>query len=337
MAEAFTIAEASVPTSDKPLSGSKLLVGWGLLALTMAVSVAIGLFVARTLFRAPQPGPETAAANPVVVIVICLLVGVVFLGGGLVAYLLILVTHCLTFNFTRPVFRTGFTTRLWLANVFVPLLLLGGVGFLVAVPVTALLLAAGLSAGLALGVPFFSVVIAGQFFLAWFSVWAPIQKSLIRKRLTALGVTPEQLAAGVYVGVSDPSVSSMKKLAQIEDDVGMLWFGPETLVYQGDVQRLDIRRDQFLEIERRLDKGSMAAYAGAVHVILRWRDDQGQEHRTRLHVEDCWTLTSMARGLNQLAARLQQWQAEPSTPPPPIPAPSTGEAATASEGLGSAG
>jgi hypothetical protein len=191
-------------------------------------------------------------------------------------------------------------------NIFVPLFLLLGIGSLATVIFGSILAIIGVPLKLALLLPFFFVLVPGQFFLAWFSIWAPIDKTLIRKRLSALGISPERMNGGFYAGISDPSVSSFKK-GLIEDDVGMMWLEPDAIVYQGDAKRLEIKRKQLMQIERVVDKGSMAAYAGAVHVILVWQDEQGVQNRTRIHTMNCFTLSGIARSLDMLAGKLKCW------------------------------
>ncbi len=126
-----------------------------------------------------------------------------------------------------------------------------------------------------------------------------------------------EIESGIWAGVSDPKQSSMGKLTCVEDDLGMLWLRPNGIFYRGDSQTLDIRRPQIIDVERKVDSGSMAAYAGAVHIIIHWRDTNEAERQTRLHLEDCWTLTGLARALDELADRIEKWR---STPPPLPPA-----------------
>jgi hypothetical protein len=166
----------------------------------------------------------------------------------------------------------------------------------------------GFSSVVGIAVPLCAVLIPGQFFLAWFNLWAPVEKSLIRRRLKAQGITDSQLDSGLYAWVSDPTRSSLRKFTVVEDDVGMLWFGPDSLAYRGDADGWDIPRSAVIGMVRKVDKGSMSAYAGAVHIILQWRDAAGTERHTRLHVENCWSLTVVARRLDALWRRLEQWR-----------------------------
>jgi len=301
--------------TDKPLRGLRRLLGWALLAATMAVAILFGFLLTRGL-RPPAVAPSGSDVPAAAITALLVLLGGLLLGSGGTAYVLVLLTDCFTLSVVRPVWKTGFTTRLWLANVVVPLLLLAGLGTLSAAVLRGLLTRLGLAAPLNLAVPFFLILIPGQFLLAWFNLWAPIEKSLIRRRLAAQGLSAAQLDYGLYVGVSDPRTSSLRKFGLVEDDVGMLWLTPRSLVYRGDAQSWEIPRDALVDLRRAVDKGSIAAYAGAVHIILRWRAADGSEQCARLHAENCWSLSVVARALDRLWDRLEAWRL-----PPPALAP----------------
>ena len=111
----------------------------------------------------------------------------------------------------------------------------------------------------------------------------------------------------MYVGISDPTKSSFRKMTLVEDDIGMLWFFPEAMMYRGDAQHFDIPRERFIAMERKADAGSTAAYLGAVHVIVRFLESNGTERMVRLHTEGDLTLSRKAKALNTLAARIQSW------------------------------
>ena len=113
----------------------------------------------------------------------------------------------------------------------------------------------------------------------------------------------------MYAGISDPAKSGMKKFSMVEDDLGMLWLEPRTIRYLGDSQAFEIDRSQVIAVERAADKGSIAAYAGAVHMIIHWRDKAGQDKLVRLHLENYWTLGALARMLSSWG-KLEEWQRE---------------------------
>ena len=296
---------------SKSFSFPKRMVGWALLGLVIAVSIAVGIFASQVLFHNPQPGSDTArtgAANmPAAAIILFMAMGLFFSFIGILSYAAVIVTNCFTFKYDKPVWLKGFTLRLRLVNIAVPLFLLLGIGSMATVLFGTILTMMGVPLKAAVLVPFFCVLVPGQFLLAWFNIWAPMEKTLIRKRLSAIGVSPERMREGFYTGISDPAVSSFAK-GLIEDDVGMMWLDADAIVYQGDARRLEIKRGQLLRVERTVDKGSMAAYAGAVHVILIWQGEKGVQIRTRIHVMNCFTLSGIARSLDKLADDLKSWQ-----------------------------
>ena len=296
---------------SKAFSFPKRMIGWLLLGLVIVVSIALGIFASQMMFNNPQPGAAAqrtgSASMPAVAIILFMAMGMFFSFVGMVSYAAVLATNCFTFRYDRPVWLKGFTLRLRLVNIIVPLFLLLGLGSLATVLFGSVLAIAGVPLKAAILIPFFCVLVPGQFFLAWFNIWAPMDKTLIRKRLSAIGIAPARMDGGFYAGISDPSVSSFRK-GLIEDDVGMIWLDADAIVYRGDARNLNIKRSQLLQIERVVDKGSMAAYAGAVHVILLWQDDKGAQNRTRIHVMNCFTLSGIAHSLDKLADDLKRWQ-----------------------------
>ena len=296
---------------SKAFSFPKRMIGWLLLGLVIVVSIAVGIFASQMMFHNPQPGATAARTGsgsmPAVAIVLFMAMGMFFSFIGMISYAAVLATNCFTFKYDRPVWLKGFTLRLRLVNIIVPLFLLLGLGSLATVLFGSVLAIFGVPLKAAILVPFFCVLVPGQFFLAWFNIWAPIEKALIRKRLLAIGIAQERMNEGFFSGISDPSISSFRK-GLIEDDVGMMWLDADAILYRGDARNLEIKRSQLLQIERVVDKGSMAAYAGAVHVILLWQDEKGAQNRTRIHVMNCFTLSGIARSLDKLAADLKSWQ-----------------------------
>jgi hypothetical protein len=243
---------------------------------------------------------------------------VMLLGGlslfvGVSVYTLVLVSNCFISDFDRP-FMPYIGKRLWTANLLVGLFLQLG-GGLMLWPMTARFAAQVLPPPLVIPVSFFGPIVLLQIIFVWFSVVSPLTPALIRRRLTAYGITEEQMAAAMPIGISDPNKSSLKKFTIIEEDLGMLWIGPDRLIYRGDAMGFDIERSQMMEVERKVDAGAVSAYFGAVHVIIRFRDADGAERRIRLHVESTWTMTGTARELDRLAKTIQDWAALGSTHP----------------------
>src|SRR5207244_4299659 len=124
-------------------------------------------------------------------------------------------------DFQHPFFRS-FKARLWLANLVVSLLIQVGFGLIVA-PFLHGFLITLLPQPMVLAGAFFAPFIATQFVLIWVTIWAPLEKHVIDRRMRALGISPEHLAAGCRVGISDPDKNSFKKLSLVEEDIGMMW------------------------------------------------------------------------------------------------------------------
>jgi hypothetical protein len=167
-------------------------------------------------------------------------------------------------------------------------------------------------------IPLLGTLVLIQFLTVWFNIWQPLEKSIIPGRLLARGISQEYLDRGLFIGISDPAKSSFKKMTMVEEDVGMLWFGNEELVYIGDTEDFRIKRDQLIDVERKADAGGVSAYFGNVNVIIRFRLDDGTERLTRLHNEGQWTMSRAAKASNVLAdnlTRWKQWSDRPETSP----------------------
>ena len=285
----------------KPLSPIKWALGIAAFVAVIAGSIMLGNWLGPQR-NTTLPVP---VGSPAVLIVFLIVGGVVFV-IGLVAYAIVLATHCFTFNFDRPFFP-AYRGKMWFVNLVVGLFLQGGFGLMM-FPTAARLLAPILPAPIVLPVGFFLPFIVAQLIMVWFIPWAPLDRAMIRRRMEAIGFLPQQLEDGLLMGISDPSRSSLKKLTRIEDDVGVLWFAPDALVYRGDQQALYITRAAVQEVERKADAGATSAYFGAVHVIVRYLDDAGAQRRVRLHPEVNWTMTAAARAQNELAERIESWR-----------------------------
>jgi hypothetical protein len=256
---------------------------------------------------------DTAAAPaaPAAALAVFLIIfGVVIAAAGAAVYALVLLTNLFTFDFSRPFFRT-FGGKLWVANLITGLLLQTAFALMLA-PVAMAVLTHVLPARFLWLPSFLGGFFLAQLVLIWLTIWAPLETSVIARRMAAKGIGPELLARGQYVGISDPSRSSLKKMTLVEEDMGMLWIEPHALVYRGDAVDWDLSREQVLAVERQADAGSTSTYFGAVHVVLRVADPIAGERRIRLHTEGDWTMTAKARALNDLGERLQSWKASES-------------------------
>ena len=248
-----------------------------------------------------------AAPAPIMAIVL-IVFGVVVAACGLALYALILLTNLFTFDFSKPFFKT-FGGKLWVANLIVGLLVQTGFALIMAPTMLAVLRSVLPDSFLWLGA-FFIPFLFAQLLLIWLTMWAPLETGVIAKRLAAKGVGPDLLARGHFVGVSDPSKSSLKKMTLVEEDLGMLWVEPHALMYRGDAIDWDLSCEQVLEVLRQADAGSTSSYFGAVHVILRVADPAAPngERRIRLHPEGDWTMTAKGRALEALGDRLESWK-----------------------------
>ncbi|MHC9543076.1 MAG: hypothetical protein AB9903_26505 [Vulcanimicrobiota bacterium] len=255
--------------------------------------------------RQPQPqDPATQSCLAVILLVFSLF----FLFAGVALYLIVIATGCFTFNYEKPVWHSSFKTRLYICNILTgSALLLGLAGIATALVGPILSNFLGIYRQYSLVIPFLVIFIPGQFILTWINIWKPLICSLAGKRLMTMGVTQQEISTGIFAGVSEPDVSSMKKFSYVEDDIGLLWITQECIRYRGDSQSFEITRVQLTEIERRVDKGSIAAYAGAVHIILHWEDEAGA-HMKRVHLENYWFLGALAGLYDDLAGRLEEWK-----------------------------
>jgi hypothetical protein len=292
--------------STKPVGPLKMLGMWLLLA-----AVSIGSFMlSSSLMSGGRPAPPQQNETDISCFAFMILIfSGFFTIAGVAAYLIVIATNCFTFNFEKQVWHSSFRARLYIVNIIVGTALLLGLGGLGAA--LGGVFVAGtlhLSRQLSFMIPFLLIFIPGQLFFSWFVLWNPLISSLTRKRLTAKGLSTDEIQEGIHAGLSDPEVSSMKKFSMIEDDIGMLWLTPEYIRYEGDSQAFRISRAELTRIERAVDKGSIAAYAGAVHIILHWTDSEGTSHKRRLHVENCWTLSRQAKKLDELDTRLNEWK-----------------------------
>ncbi|MSU58801.1 MAG: hypothetical protein EXS35_11645 [Pedosphaera sp.] len=292
----------------KPASKSKVILGWTIIVLNILVWTGLGFWWATS--RQPAEHESYGLGFSFLMVII----GGFFLVCGIIGYVIVVFTECLTFNYPKPVWK-GLKVRLYLANILVPLLVMLGIGFMVCAILTPVLANFGLAGPVAYMVPILGSLVVMQIALVWVSIWQPIMKRLITKRLRARGLTDAQLTSGLLTGLSDPSRSSLKKFFAIEDDVGMMWFDAAQIIYWGDNEQFSIRHEQLLDVERNMDGGSTSALSGTVHVILRVAQPDGSERRIRLHSEGQWTLGARRVAMDQLAQRIADWRAmAPATP-----------------------
>ena len=296
--------------TGKKLSLGKRIAGFLLIGLVMIISFAGTTLVIRSLSGPDQMSKSTQAPEgPGIVghIVLMFLAGFFSLGAGVLAYAVTLGTQCFTFNFRKP-FWNSVKKKLYVMNIVVIVLIGIGAAAFVSMVVTPILMAIGLSWTISLIVPLMGTFVPVQFLTIWVNIWQPLEKSIVKRRLAACGVSDEDIEKGICIGISDPQKSSFGKLTMVEEDVGMLWLWDNELVYKGDTAGFNIGRNQLIEVGRSADAGSMSAYGGNVHVILRFQTSDGVQHRTRLHTEGFWTMGSRAKASDNLAEKLICWQ-----------------------------
>ncbi len=273
------------------------------LILITAIALTAGVICRRGI----RPPPPEAGAEPVGYAFIMVFIGGIFIALGVSSYLVVLFTRGFTFDFNRPVWN-AVKKRMFLANIVVPLLF--GIG--VAVALGGVLNPWLAASGGSVTVPLVGTIIVVQFSQVFILIWSPLEKAIITGRMTALGITPEQMSGGSYIGISNPAVtSSRKRIWCIEEDVGMLWFTPQQMVYWGDQECFSISREQLAQIERKSDAKSTTALTGTAHVILHVRLPDGSIRQMRLHTEGIRTIFGKRKASDELAAQINAWHQSP--------------------------
>ncbi len=300
----------------KPVSKIKVFLLWFLLIGNLLFWLAFWAWRRR---NDPTPPPDAEAGSEIFRSIFLLIVGGFFLAAGAASYFVIVATTCLTFDFSKPVFA-GYKGKQYLAKIIVPTLVSLGVGFMLCVFLEPLLRSYGVRGQLGFLLPLFIALIPLQIAQMWISIWVPVIKKLIAKRLAARGILPAQLQSAILMGISDPSKSSFKKMTLIEDDIGALWIAGDQIIYWGDTDQFAVRREQLLQLERRADAGSTAMLAGTAHIILHVQQPDGSVRQIRLHPEGHWTLGRNRKATDGLAAAITDWHgAARLATPPPIP------------------
>ncbi len=258
--------------------------------------------------EAPQNAPETLTMS-----LVFLFLGILSLVATVAAYFIAFATQCFTFNYNKPIWK-ALRVRFYIANIIIPVFAGLTLGLCSAAFLTPILTSTGLSFAVAFAIPCLGMFMVSQFILSYVSIWTPIQKNAVKKRMAAFGISIENMQWGIHMGISDPAKSSLKKLTTIEEDIGMLWIKPDLIVYRGDADGFIIRRGLLAQIERLTDSGSIAALTGALNVVIRFRNQDGTERRVRLHPQDCWTLRQVATKSNDLADQITTWHDNPPGP-----------------------
>jgi hypothetical protein len=294
---------------EKRFSPAKRLGGFMLISLVAITGFVLGLLFIKYVLST-SPHEETfSAVPPMLIAFTSFVIGGFCLLLGIVLYTLVVSTRCFTFNFRRP-FWNSMKVKLYITNIFVLFFFDIGVGFLLSVFVTPLLMALGLPLIIALAIPILGAVLFVGLLTSFVAIWTPLDRPMISQRLEVLGIPRHDLENGILAGISDPAKSSFKKFTMVEEDVGMLWLKPGRIVYHGDRESFEIARNQLKGIERSSDPGSLAAYGGAVDIVLHFEQENGEERQVRLHTEGNWTLPAIRKSLDSLALKLNTWHKE---------------------------
>ncbi|MDB6015860.1 MAG: hypothetical protein JWR19_349 [Pedosphaera sp.] len=289
-------------TNAKPVSKIRVFLMWAILVGNILFWSAFWIW-----YNSGRAQPSADAIPAFAHAILMIFLGGFFLVAGVMSYLIVLFTHCLTFNFSRPVW-SALKARLFIANIFVPLLAALGVGFLASAVLSPILLQLGLSESTARMAPVLGAVVILQLLQVWILVWSPLETRVIQRRLQALGITPEQLKSGFYLGLSNPARGTFQRFGTIEEDMGMLWFTPAQMVYWGDGEQWAIGRDQLVEVERRADRGSTTMLSGTAHVILHLQLPDGTQRQIRLHTEGVATMGGKRKAMDKLSEQIEAWR-----------------------------
>ncbi|MDB6122092.1 MAG: hypothetical protein JWQ71_1085 [Pedosphaera sp.] len=232
-----------------------------------------------------------------------------FLMAGVAGYLLVIFTTGLTFDFSRPAWE-DLKKKIYVANIIVPIIFLLGVGFIVSAFLTPVLNAFGVTGTAGFMLPVMGTFCLSQIVFIWVLIWSPVEKRFIDKRLTALGVTREQLQTGWYIGLSNPDRGTLKRWFAIEEDMGMLWFSPGQMIYWGDNEQFGIGKEQLVKVERKVDAKSTTMLSGTAHVILHAKLPDGSARQIRLHTEGIKTMGGKRKAMDALSDRINAWLSE---------------------------
>jgi hypothetical protein len=269
--------------------------------LAIGGGLLIGMFFSGGLGTGEPAEPKEEVFN-LGKMFIEIFAGVFFLGAAAVVYGLTVLTQGFTFSYQRPVF-SGFKMRLFVINIIVLVgLILGGIfiGGAVLGPVLASVgLPPKIGAVILTFVVFLPTVLIG--------IWTPMDRPLVTKRLRVKEVPERAIEKGQLMGLSYPKKSTLTKFSSTLDDVGMLWILKSRIIYRGDNDEFEIRREDLVDVERKTDRASPATVGGGVPIILTFRQ-KGEERKIRLLPQGTWTVWGLARALDDLAEKIDQWR-----------------------------
>ena len=295
----------------KSVSKTRVILTW-VLMVGLTFSIACFFFWrGHALAPAPQADESDSSfpqPNSVVHGIALFVIGLFFLLPSVIAYLALVFSCCLTFNYRNPVW-ISVKSKIYLFNIFVAVGISLGLGFMTSALLSPFLSQFGLPRSQADLLPVLAILIGFQLLRLWVLMWAPVEKLMIQRRLRTMGIAPEQLKPAMLVGISNPASGFVKRFGAIEEDMGALWVLPDRLAFRGDEEQFDLTRDQIAGIERKADNRSTTVLAGIAHVILQVRLPNGSIRQMRLHTEGQWTLGQKRRAMDALAESISGWYA----------------------------
>jgi hypothetical protein len=296
----------------KPVSKSRVILTWVGIVGWIILIACICFWRGHAMSNAASQDAEAESGAPpingLVHSIALVILGMLFLVPAVAAYLVLIFSCCLTFNYKHPVW-SSIKAKTYVFNIFVAVGISVGVGFIISAFLWPFMSGLGFPRSQASLLPVLATLIGFQLVRLWVLIWSPVEKLMIVRRTRAMGITDEQLKGAMLVGISDPASGFVRRFGAIEEDMGALWVLPDRLSFRGDVEQFDLTREQIAGIERKADNRSTTVLAGIAHVILQARLPDGSVRQMRLHVEGQWTMGQKRRAMDALAAAMEGWWA----------------------------
>lgn len=273
--------------------------------MVLVTSVLVTFFIFDKLFPHKPELDHQNTGQPLFLYIVLPIIGGFFFFMALFMYFLVIITDCFTSDFSENVFKK-LKRKIYIFNLVVQILFLISICPIMGILFTPFFRAIGLPAPNMISFLFFLIII--QFLFLIFNIWAPLEKRLINRILTARNFQKEDFKGGIYMGISDPLKTSFKKMYCVEDDIGMLFIKNDRLIYQGDTKALEVKRDQITDIIRDADAGGVAAYFGIANILIKYRETADNVQTVRLHPEGFWTIFGSKKYYNYLEEQLKKWR-----------------------------
>ncbi|MCJ8329944.1 MAG: hypothetical protein HRT89_03795 [Lentisphaeria bacterium] len=239
-------------------------------------------------------------------------------------YVAVFFSNLFTYDWDEPIWKSINKVKLGVSEVVIYLFLCIAIGGFVG-SMVAILCLGNTENIIIFIIPCIGMVIFVLIITSIISIWVPVYRRFMTKRLLAQGVSLEEILAGQMIGISSPEKNNLRlgRGNMIEEDIGCLWLKDNEFLYIGDAEELRLTASDITAIERKKDWGSIEALFGAVHVIIVYKEDD-EIIRLRLHpTSQYWTVIGETEGLDILAEEITEWweqQKELHNPkPPPLP------------------